>query len=296
MPYAQAAGARLYYEEVGEGVPIVFVHEFGSDLREWEQQVRWFSREFRCIRFNARGYSPSDVPEGDEHYGQVPATDDIAAVMDAAGIERAHVVGLSMGAFATLHFGLRYATRALSLVVAGAGSGAPRDARAKFRAESEHAAQRYLDEGSVAMAQSLGHGATRIQLLLKDPLGWNEFVAHHAKHSAEGSACTLRNYQALRPSLYDLEAELRACPVPTLLIVGDEDEPCLDANLYLKRTMPAARLWMLPATGHAVNLEEPAAFNAGVQDFITRVDRGVWKARDPRTQGGSSLLPGGRAA
>lgn len=296
MPYASAAGARLHFEEVGSGTPIVFVHEFGADLREWEQQVRWFAREFRCIRFNARGYPPSDVPAADDQYGQGPAADDIAAVMDAAGVERAHVVGLSMGAFATLHFGLRHAARALSLVVAGVGSGAPREARERFKTESQHAAQRYLDEGSAAMAQSLGYGATRIQLLVKDPQGWNDFVAHHAEHSPEGSAYTLRNYQALRPSLYDLEADLRACVVPTLLIVGDEDEPCLDANLYLKRTMPTARLWMLPATGHAVNLEEPAAFNAGVQDFLSMVDRGVWKPRDPRAVLGGSLLPGGRAA
>ena len=108
MPYANSGGVKLYFEETGAGYPIVFVHEFGADLREWEQQVRWFSREYRCIRFNARGYPPSDVPESDELYGQVHAADDIAAVMDELGLERAHVVGLSMGGFATLHFGLRH--------------------------------------------------------------------------------------------------------------------------------------------------------------------------------------------
>jgi pimeloyl-ACP methyl ester carboxylesterase len=164
--------------------------------------------------------------------------------------------------------------------------------RAQFREESERAAQRYLDEGSAAMAQHIGMGPTRVQLLTKDPLGWNEFVAHHGEHSAEGSSFTLRNYQALRPSLYDLEPALRACPVPVLLVVGDEDEPCLDANLWLKRTMPTARLWVMPASGHAVNLEEPAAFNAGVHDFLTMVDRGRWQPRDPRTLTGA-LLPGG---
>lgn len=295
MGYATTPdGVRLFYEDIGTGTPIVFVHEFGADHREWEQQVRWFARGFRCIRYNARGYPPSDVPPDDAAYGQDHATDDIAAVMDAVGVDRAHVVGLSMGGFATLHFGLRHANRALSLVVAGAGSGAPKAARATFREESERAAQRYLDEGSAAMAQSLGLGATRVQLQNKDPLGWRAFVANHGEHSPQGSALTLRNYQALRPSLYDLEAELRACTVPVLLVVGDEDEPCLDANLFLKRTMPSARLWVLPGTGHAVNLEEPAAFNAGVQEFLTMVDRGRWTPRDPRSLTGEHL-PGGRA-
>lgn len=289
MPYAQSTGARLYYEETGSGVPIVFVHEFGADLREWEQQVRWFSREFRCIRYNARGYPPSDVPQSDDLYGQGHAADDIASVMDAAGVDRAHIVGLSMGGFATLHFGLRHAKRALSLTAAGAGSGAPKASREMFKTESQHAAQRYLDEGSGEMAKSLGVGSTRIQLLVKDPQGWNEFVQHHAEHSAEGSSYTLRNYQALRPSLWDFEAEFRACTIPTLLITGDEDEPCLDANVWLKRIMPAARLWVVPATGHAVNLEEPAAFNAGIQEFLSMVDRGVWKPRDARARAGASL-------
>ncbi|MFT3799710.1 MAG: alpha/beta hydrolase [Burkholderiaceae bacterium] len=292
MPAAQSRGARLHYEEAGAGVPIVFVHEFGADLREWESQVGWFAREYRCLRFNARGYPPSDVPLDDDAYGQSFAADDIAAVMDAAGVASAHVVGLSMGAFATLHFGLRHPQRALSLVVAGVGSGAPREHRQAFAEQSEQLARRFLTEGSAAIAQDIGMGATRVQLLNKDPLGWRRFVDHLGEHSAEGSARTLRNYQARRPSLYDLEAELRACQVPTLLVVGDEDEPCLDANLFLKRTMPNANLWMLPGTGHAVNLEEPAAFNAGVQAFVSGVDRRTWRPRDPRTRGGA-LLPGG---
>jgi pimeloyl-ACP methyl ester carboxylesterase len=292
MGYASSAGARIYFEETGSGHPIVFVHEFGADLRQWEQQVRWFSRSYRCIRFNARGYPPSDIPQSDDLYGQAHAADDIAAVLDALHLERAHVVGLSMGGFATLHFGLRHPQRASALVVAGAGSGALKAHRQAFKEQSEAMADQFLAEGSPAIAEKLGYGATRIQLLTKDPLGWQEFVDHMGEHSAIGSAYTLRNYQAIRPSLYDLEAELKQCTVPMLLVVGDEDEPCLDANLYLKRLMPNARLWMLPGTGHAVNLEEPAAFNAGVQTFLSSVDDKSWKPRDPRAMAGG-LLPMG---
>ena len=288
MPHAQSRNARLWYEETGEGEPIVFVHEFGGDLRSWEHQVRWFSRSHRCVRYNARGYPPSDVPTDDADYGQEHAADDIAAVMDAAGIERAHIVGLSMGAFATLHFGLRHPARARSLVVAGVGSGAPKALRPEFIEHSRASAQRFLDEGSAAVAPDMGMAASRVQLLVKDPLGWQEFVQQLAEHSAQGSALTLRNYQARRPSLYDLEAELAAIDIPTLLVCGDEDDPCLDANLFLKRIMRCANLWFVPGTGHAVNLEEPAAFNAEVGRFLARVENGSWRPRDPRAQAGAT--------
>ena len=134
MPYAQSRGARLWYEETGTGYPIIFVHEFGADLREWEQQVRWFSREYRCIRFNARGYPPSDVPESDELYGYEHAADDIGAVLDALDIEKAHVVGLSMGAYATLQFGLRHPARR----VPGPRRSSPRDGDLPNAAEMTH--------------------------------------------------------------------------------------------------------------------------------------------------------------
>ena len=295
MPYVKSKGAKLYYEEAGSGQPIVFVHEFAADLREWEQQLRWFAREYRCIAFNARGYPPSDVPESADLYGYEYSADDILAVLDGLGIDRAHIVGLSMGAYATLQFGLRHPARALSLVVAGVGSGAPYEHRELFAKQADATARRFLEKGSLTVAAEIAHGANRVQLLNKDPRGWAMFKEHLAEHSAAGSAHTLRQYQALRPSLYDYEKECAACRVPTLLVVGDEDEPCLDVNLFLKRTMPTAQLWMVPATGHAVNLEEPAAFNAGVQAFLSAVDRNCWKPRDPRASGGGSL-PTGRPA
>ena len=293
MPLATASdGVRIHFEEAGTGHPLIFVHEFGGDLRSWEAQVRWFARSYRCIRFNARGYPPSDVPEDEALYGHEQAADDIAAVMGALGLSRAHVVGLSMGGYATLQFGMRHPRLASALVVAGAGSGAPRAHRVDFRAQADALAERLLREGSPAVARDMGLSATRVQLLEKDPLGWAEFVEQFATHSARGSAMTLRRYQALRPSLFDHERELAALAIPTLLVVGDEDEPCLETNLFLKRTMTAADLWVMPGTGHAVNLEEPAAFNDGVERFLAGVDRGSWGPRDPRTIGAAPLPVG----
>jgi pimeloyl-ACP methyl ester carboxylesterase len=117
-------GIRLYHEETGKGIPIVFVHEFAGDYRSYEQQVRHFAKYYRCVTFNARGYPPSDVPKDGARYSQERARDDIRSVLDALKIDKAHIVGLSMGGFAALHFGFAYPDRCRSIVVAGCGYGA----------------------------------------------------------------------------------------------------------------------------------------------------------------------------
>lgn len=278
MPKAPAEGAQLHYEEAGTGHPIVFVHEFGADHRQWEQQVRFFSREYRCVAFAARGYPPSDVPADPALYGQDFAVADIAAVMRHLGIPRAHVVGLSMGAFATLLFGLRHPEMATALVVAGVGTGSDPAGLDAFRADQAARAARLRRQGwAAAMAEESGLGPTRVQLKHKDPRGWAEFVQNLGEHSAEGSALTMERYQGARDPIYAWEAELRGMHVPTLLAVGDEDAPCIEPNVFLKRTLPNAGLWMHPRTGHAINLEEPAAFNRAVADFFSTVERGRWR-------------------
>src|SRR3954451_10972770 len=96
-------GVGLHVEEAGRGFPVLFVHEFAGDHRSWEPQVRALSRRYRCITYAARGYPPSDVPEDPAAYSQARAVADAIAVLDGLGVEHAHVVGLSMGGFATLH-------------------------------------------------------------------------------------------------------------------------------------------------------------------------------------------------
>src|SRR5690242_20747200 len=141
---------KLYYEEVGSGIPIIFVHEFAGDLRSYEMQMRYFGQRYRCIAFNARGYPPSDVPESPAAYSQERAADDIRAVLDHLRIDRAHIVGLSMGGFATLHFGFRHAGRARSLCVAGCGYGAEREQRERFRSEAAAIAEFIASAGMPA--------------------------------------------------------------------------------------------------------------------------------------------------
>src|SRR5207248_5887359 len=172
MPHATTDdGVRLYYEETGSGTPLIFVHEYAGDYRSWETQMRHFGQRYRAIAFNARGYPPSDVPEDVAQYSQVRAADDIRSVLDHLRIEKAHVVGLSMGGFATLHYGFRHPTRALSLCVAGCGYGAEPAQRARFQAEAETIAAVIRSEGMPAFAEKYAYGPARVQLENKDPRG-----------------------------------------------------------------------------------------------------------------------------
>lgn len=284
MPFITARdGTRLHCEEAGTGTPILFVHEFGGDWRSWEPQMRHFTRRYRCITYSARGYLPSDVPEDVERYSQAIAADDMADVLDGLGIDKAHVVGLSMGGFATLHFGLRHADRALSLVVAGAGYGAEKQHEQYFRDVSLEVGRQFETQGAAAFAKVYSTAASRIVFQQKDPRGWQEFATQLGEHSSIGSARTMQGVQARRPSIYDLEAELKAMALPVLVMVGDEDDHCLQPGIFLKRTVPACGLLVLPKAGHTLNIEEPGLFNQFVSDFLATVEQGRWGPRDPRS-------------
>jgi pimeloyl-ACP methyl ester carboxylesterase len=280
MAFVRSGGVQLHVESTGEGEPIVFVHEFGSDHREWEPQVRWFSRSYRCVTYDARGYPPSDVPEDPDEYGWEHAVADLLAVLDGLELPTAHLVGLSMGGYAVLQFARLHPERATSVVAAAAGSGSGPAEREQWPTVAAAIADAFRARGMAAMAEEIAHGPTRIQLLRKSPRAWEEFMAHLREHSALGMSNTMARYQALRPSLYDFEAEFAQLATPVLLALGDEDAPCLETNLMLKRAIPGAGLWIHPHTGHAVNLEEPAAFNAVVGSFFADVERAAASRRE----------------
>jgi pimeloyl-ACP methyl ester carboxylesterase len=282
-------GVKLHVEEAGEGTPILFIHEFGGNHASWEPQLRFFSRRHRCITYAARGYPPSDVPESVEAYSQALAADDAVAVLDGLEIDKAHIVGLSMGGFCTVHFGLRTPDRALSLTVAGAGYGCEKEFEDYFRGVSLEVADNFEKQGAKEFSKIYALGASRVQFQNKDPRGWQEFADRLATHSDRGAANTMRGVQARRPSFYDLEDELKRMMVPTLVMVGDEDDHCLQPGIFLKKTIPACGLSVFPKTGHTLNLEEPAAFNALLAEFIAQVEADSWLPRDPRALPGQIM-------
>ncbi|MFL9921563.1 alpha/beta hydrolase [Paraburkholderia fungorum] len=272
-------GVNLHYEITGSGTPIIFVHEFAGDMRSWEGQVRHFGRWYSCVTFNARGYPPSDVPADPNMYSQARAVEDVIAVMDHAGIDRAHIVGLSMGGFAVLHLGLSYPDRVRSLCVAGAGYGAEPGRKTLFQKESESTAAFLSANSMEAFAAKYSVGPARLPFKASDPRGFAEFQQQLAEQSALGLANTQLGVQRLRPSLYDLKDDLANLTVPTLILNGDEDTSCLEPGLMLKAAIPSAALSVVPNCGHTINLEAADDFNRIVGEFIVQAESGRWPVR-----------------
>jgi pimeloyl-ACP methyl ester carboxylesterase len=281
-------GVTLHAEETGTGEPLLFIHEFAGDHRSWEPQVRFFSAAYRCVTYAARGYLPSDVPTDPAAYSQKRAVADAIAVLDGLGIGQANVVGLSMGGFTALHLVLAHPDRITSAVVAGAGYGAQPEGAEAFRAESMITAAAFAAEGAAKVAERYAIGPARVQFQDKNPRGWAEFAAALAAHSSLGSALTMRGVQAACPSLCEFTGELAQVQIPVLVLVGDEDEGCLEPALMLKRTIPTSGLVVLPRTGHTANLEEPDVFNRILDDFLAAQARGAWRPRDPRSLSAST--------
>src|SRR6188508_1950152 len=155
MPKISASdGTKLYVEEIGAGTPVVFVHEYAADYRTWEPQMRHFARSHRCVTYSQRGYPPSDVPTEPDKYLQDKFRDDVIAVMDAAKIDRAHIVGHSMGAATALHVGIKYPQRCISVTAAGCGYGSSADPK---KVEEARAASR--DNGKMFRATAMAEAA-----------------------------------------------------------------------------------------------------------------------------------------
>src|SRR3954447_24586522 len=286
-------GVQLYYEETGSGAPLIFLHEFGGHYLSWEPQVRYFSRRYRCITYAARGWPPSDVPGDVSMYSQARAADDRAALMKALGIDRAHLCGLSMGATAGLEFAIRHPGKATALVIAAGGGGGATDPeeKARFKQECEAFAQRIEREGMAAMAELYCTSSARATYRTKDPRGWAEFKQQFADGSATGHAMTMRGVQGARVPFFERTAELEKIAEPMLVVIGDEDDSTHSLAVHLKKHVPRSGVLELPKCGHTINLEEPAAFNAAMQDFFHAVERDHWPARGAKTY---TLIPPSR--
>jgi pimeloyl-ACP methyl ester carboxylesterase len=276
-------GVNLYYEEAGSGTPVVFVHEFAGDYRTWEPQIRRFSRSHRCVTYSQRGYPPSDIPDAAARYGQDVARSDVIALMDALKIEKAHVVGHSMGAYTALHVGIKHPQRCISVTAAGCGWGSLPDpaARAAMRAQAAETSKMFNERGMAAAAVLYTDNPTRNTQKHKDPRGYAEFVRMLSEHSAQGHSLTMAMLQAKRPTLWDMEADLRKFLPPLLIIVGDEDETCLDGSVFLKRTAPTAGLLVVPRSGHTITSEEPDVVNAALAELFAAAESGCWLAHKP---------------
>jgi pimeloyl-ACP methyl ester carboxylesterase len=286
MPRVAVNGVELFYEVTGEGFPVIFSHEYGGDYRSWNPQVRYFDRMYQCVTYNHRGFPPSDVPETQDAYTQDHLIADLYGLVQHLGFKQAHFVGFSMGGNIVLNFGMRYPELCRSLVVVGTGTGTVN--REVFEQNVKDIVGLQLNQGIEAFAEAYGNSPTRQALRRKDPAGWQEFKENLKDHSAVGSAFTMQGVQRDRPIIFALEKELEQIRVPTLIITGDEDEPCVDPSVFMRRHIPTSGLMVFPQSGHPVNLEEPALFNQSVSDFFKMVEAGRWGTRAKVT---TSMLP-----
>jgi pimeloyl-ACP methyl ester carboxylesterase len=277
MPKALVDGVNLYYEVAGSGKPLVLSHEFAGSHESWREQVQAFSKHYQVITWNVRGYPPSDVPADPGAYSQDRAIADLRGLLQHLKISRAYVGGLSMGATLSLAFGLAHPEMTEALVLAGAGTGSTD--QAAFAKQVEAQAAKVEQLGMAGMA-GYTRGPQRIRLLQKDRAAWEEFDQLFNQHSPVGAALTLRGVQAKRRPVMSMQKELRALDIPTLVICGDEDDPCIEPSVFIKRCVRRAGLAMFPQTGHTLNLEEPDLFNQTVLRFLKAVEANAWPARD----------------
>lgn len=266
-----ADGVRLHCESSGSGTPIVFVHELAGSCRSFDPQVGAWKDRWRCVAFNARGYPPSDVPPQADSYSQEIAARDIGAVLDGLQLADAHIIGVSMGAASVLQFALAHPDRARSITLSSIGSGSDMKP-GEFATGMEALADIALAKGMHALAEHYAATPTRYRLKDKNPPEYKNFIEQLASGSPLGITNTMRGVQERRPPIYVHKERIAALHVPALVVLGEEDEPCIGPSRFLKETLPGARLEVLAKTGHAVNLEEPALYNRLVMGFIETVE------------------------
>jgi pimeloyl-ACP methyl ester carboxylesterase len=276
MPTLRSGEVGLHYELHGSGPPILFAHESTGGCESWRPQVEHFARRHTCIVYNARGYPPSDAPADSQAYSQAIFAADMLAILDGLKIERAHIVGLSMGSMTALHFGLGHPTRATSIVLAGTGPGQSSAAVEAFNTRVMALAGKLDAEGWSAILDDYDSAPDRRALRWKNPAMHRAYCAALRARDSALSALILRQVVGGRPVLAELAAELGAMDIPVLIATGDADDDCLPTSLFLKQTLPRAGLAVFPRTGHAVNLEEPLLFNSLVEGFHASVADGKW--------------------
>jgi pimeloyl-ACP methyl ester carboxylesterase len=269
MPHLKLDRVTLAYQETGTGEPIVFLHEFAGSMEDWNDQVESLARAYRVITYNCRGYPPSSVPSDPAEYSQELAVEDLRGVIDGLSIEKATLIGLSMGGSTVLNFAARYPERVKGMVLASTGSGS--DDKPAFRAQFSQIADLIERDGSAHFAETFLRGPTRLQLLRKRPLTWQRLHRKLSAMPAQALANTIRGVILERPTVYELETKLRGLQVSKLILVGDEDTPVLKSSDFLARALTRAHLISFPRTGHTLNLEEPARFKKVVREFLGRL-------------------------
>ena len=249
MPSIDRDGVTLHYETRGSGPALLLTHGFSATAQMWSDQLAAFSDDHTVITWDLRGHGHSDAPKQDALYSEALAVEDMAAILDHHGFETAVVGGLSLGGYLSLAFHATYPERVTGLLIIDCGPGYRRDdARAAWN-ETAHARALAIErDGAAALAEASPEQAT----------------AEH--RDIEGLAYAARNL--LTQHSARVIDSLPSIRVPSLVIAGAQDTPFLAATDYMAAKIPGASKLIIENAGHAVNLDQPQAFNAGVRRFL----------------------------
>ncbi|MCW5893295.1 MAG: alpha/beta fold hydrolase [bacterium] len=257
-------GVRLHVDADGAGTPIVLAHGFGGSARNWNPQVRAFRAVAYVARYDARGHARSEAPDDAAAYTPETFVDDLRAVVDGAGVDRAVVGGLSMGAATALRFALAYPARVRALVLASYPSGPTWPTG--FTAIAERFADAIERDGLEAAGAHFVWGPDSGL----DERGARLVRLGFLEHPPHGLVHTLRGVIARQPSVETIAA-LSSVSAPTLVVAGKGDAASLAPSHALASRIPRARLVVVPDAGHVVNLANPAAFDAAMAALLREV-------------------------
>jgi pimeloyl-ACP methyl ester carboxylesterase len=268
MPRARVNGVALYYELAGTGTPLVLVHGFACGIRSWDPQVRAFSPSRGIITYDVRGHGISEAPREAAAYSQAISVEDLHGLLTLLGIRQAVVGGLSMGGNIALNFTLAHPEMVTKLILADTGAGS--DSAADWITAVHAFADTLEQRGMEAFADMACAAPLFARYIAQGPTAERFIRSCLMTHRAHGLAHTAREVLARRPPIYSLESCLRQLRVPTLLLVGEHDEPCVKIHRFMADCLEGSEHIVVRDAGHLTNLEAPDTFNAAVDRFLTR--------------------------
>jgi pimeloyl-ACP methyl ester carboxylesterase len=246
-------GVKIHYETYGEGPAILLTHGYSATAEMWEGQIDVLSRHHTLILWDMRGHGQSDCPEDHAAYSEEATVGDMAAILDAAGANRAVIGGLSLGGYMSLAFHLTYPERVRALLIVDTGPGFRNDeARKGWNETALRTAEKFEKDG-LASLRALSR--ERSQSTHKSAMGL----------ALAGRGMLTQRDGRVIASLPDIRT-------PSLVIVGANDAPFLKAADYMAAKIPHAEKVVISDAGHAVNIDQPAAFNEAVMHFLRSVD------------------------
>jgi pimeloyl-ACP methyl ester carboxylesterase len=260
MPKVSRDGVEIYYEVHGSGPTLLLTHGYSSTSSMWQGQIEALSRDHKLVLWDMRGHGRSDYPDAPQDYSEALTVSDMAALLDEVGAPNAIVGGLSLGGYMSLAFYRAHPDRVRALLIIDTGPGFKKDeAREAWNKRARETGDRFEREGLAALT-----GASRER----------SEVSHR---DASGLARAARGMLAQRDArVIESLADIK---VPSLVVVGADDTPFLAASDYMAAKIPGAKKVVIPAAGHAVNIDQPQAFIEAVLPFLDGLSHHVPEER-----------------